>query len=199
MSELEVFLHDAEGLPVLIKAGLAHVQFETIHPFLDGNGRVGRLLITFLLCHAGVLQEPLLYLSLYLKKHRRRYYELLGDIRWNGDWEAWLEFYLEGVRETADDAASLAQRLVALFQEDRGQLQAFGRKAGTLLRVHEVMTRQPLVTVKEICQETELTFPPVSSAMEILEEKGIARECTGKERNRVFAYSKYLEYLSEEG
>jgi len=199
MSELELFLHARTELPVLIKAGLAHVQLETIHPFLDGNGRVGRLLITFLLCHAGVLREPLLYLSLYLKKHREQYYEHLEKVRLCGDWEAWLVFYLEGVRETADNAAATAQKLGTLFKEDRDRLQARGRKAGSLLRVHDAMTRRPLVSIKEVVEQTGLTFPPVSSAMEVLVEMGITREFTGKERNRLFVYKRYLELLNDEG
>jgi len=199
MSELEIFLHQGTELPVLIKAGLAHVQLETIHPFLDGNGRVGRLLITFLICHAGVLREPLLYLSLYLKKHREEYYEHLDRVRMCGDWEAWLVFYLEGVRETADNAAATAQKLGTLFQEDRDRLQDRGRRAGSLLRVHDAMTRRPLVSIKDVVEQTGLTFPPVSSAMEVLVEMGITREFTGKERNRLFVYQRYLEILNDEG
>lgn len=199
MSELELFLHESTDLPVLVKAGLAHVQLETIHPFLDGNGRVGRLLITFLLCHAGVLKEPLLYLSLYLKKHREEYYEHLDRVRKSGDWEGWLVFYLEGVRETADNAAATAQRLTTLFREDRDRLQPLGRKAGSLLRVHDVMTKRPLVSIKEAVEQTGLTFPPVSSAMDVLVEMGIAREFTGKGRNRLFVYDQYLALLNDEG
>ncbi len=199
MSELESFLHETTELPALVKAGLAHVQLETIHPFLDGTGRVGRLLITFLLCHAGVLKEPLLYFSLYLKKHREEYYEQLDRVRKFGDWEGWLVFYLEGVRETADNAAAMAQQLAALFKEDRERLKPLGRRAGSLLRVHDVMTRRPVVSIKEVTEQTGLTFPPVSAAMEVLMEMRIAREFTGKGRNRLFAYDRYLAFLSDEG
>jgi Fic family protein len=121
----------------LVRAGLAHVQFETIHPFLDGNGRVGRLLITFLFCHAGLLPEPLLHLSLYLKQNRATYYALLDRVRREGDWEAWLAFFLDGVRETAEGAVSIAQRLATMFQDHRRQVEPAGRRAGSALRVHE--------------------------------------------------------------
>ncbi len=199
MSELESFIHEENEFPVLIKAGLAHVQLETIHPFLDGNGRVGRLLITFLLCHAGVLKKPLLYLSLYLKKHREEYYDHLDRVRRTGDWEGWLAFYLEGVQVTADNAASTAQRITELFQLDQERLQPLGRKAGSLLRVHDALTKRPVVSIKEVTEQTGLTFPPASSAMQLLSEMGIVRELTGKGRNRLFVYDKYLELLSEEG
>ena len=130
MAELERFLHaDDDGLPLLVRAGLAHVQFETIHPFLDGNGRVGRLLITFLLCHRGALREPLLYLSLYFKQNRAAYYELLDRVRREGDWEAWLEFFFEGVWQVATEAVVAAERLEAMFREDRATIEAAGRRA----------------------------------------------------------------------
>lgn len=199
MSELESFIHEENEFPVLIKAGLAHVQLETIHPFLDGNGRVGRLLITFLLCHAGVLKKPLLYLSLYLKKHREEYYDHLDRVRRTGDWEGWLAFYLEGVQVTADNAASTAQRITELFQLDQERLQPLGRKAGSLLRVHDALTKRPVVSIKEVTEQTGLTFPPASSAMQLLIEMDIVRELTGKGRNRLFVYDKYLELLSDEG
>lgn len=198
MAALERFLHaEDDGLPVLVRAGLAHVQFETIHPFLDGNGRVGRLLITFLLCHAGVLREPLLYLSLYLKQHRSTYYELLDRVRREGDWEAWLAFFLDGVRETAEGAVATAQRLAAMFQEDRQKLEATGRRAGSALRVHEALKARPILSLPGICEATGLSFPAAASAMELLVEYGIARELTGKRRNRLFVYDRYLASLSE--
>ena len=198
MTELESFIHAEDaGVSVLVRAGLAHVQFETIHPFLDGNGRVGRLLITFLLCHARVLNEPLLYLSLYFKQHRSIYYELLDRVRREGDWEAWLEFFLEGVKETAEGAVTTAQRLAALFQEDRTKVEAAGRRAGSAVRVHELFKARPILSLPGICAVTGLSFPGASSAMDVLIERGIARELTGKRRNRLFLYDRYLGILSE--
>jgi Fic family protein len=198
MAALERFLHaEDDGLPVLVRAGLAHVQFETIHPFLDGNGRVGRLLITFLLCQAGVLREPLLYLSLYLKENRAAYYELLDRVRREGDWEAWLAFFLAGVRETAEGAVATAHRLAALFQEDRGKLEPTGRRAGSALRVHEALKARPIQSLPALCAATGLSFPAASSAMDLLVQLGIARERTGKRRNRLFVYDRYLAILNE--
>jgi Fic family protein len=197
MSDLERFLHVDDGLPVVIRAALAHVQFETIHPFLDGNGRVGRLLITLLLCHAGVLREPLLYLSLYLKENRSAYYRLLDQVRRDGDWEAWLDFFLAGIQQTAEGAVSTARRLVVLFQEDRTRIQTRGRAAGSALRVHDVLKQRPLVDLQEIRRRTGLSFPAVSDAMSLLADLGIARELTGKKRNRVFGYTRYLDILNE--
>jgi Fic family protein len=198
MSALERFLHASDdGLPVVVRAGLAHVQFETIHPFLDGNGRVGRLLITFLLCHAGVLREPLLYLSLYLKQHRTDYYALLDAVRRDGDWEAWLAFFLEGVRVTAEGAVDTAHRLVDLFQSHRASIEPKGRRTGSALRVHEALKSRPILSMPEICRTTGLSFPAASSAMDLLVELGVARELTGKRRNRLFVYDRYLAILSE--
>ena len=198
MGALERFLHDdSTGLPVLVRAGLAHVQFETIHPFLDGNGRVGRLLIAFLLCHSGVLREPLLYLSLYFKQNRPAYYELLDTVRRTGDWEAWLRFFLEGVRETAEGAVSTAKRLVELFGEHREGILPHGRRAGSALRVHEALKARPVSSMQDISSRSGLSFPAASSAMELLVELGIATELTGKRRNRIFAYDRYLTILNE--
>lgn len=198
MSALERFLHATnDGLPVLLRAGLAHVQFETVHPFLDGNGRVGRLLITFLLCHAGVLRDPLLYLSLYLKQNRTRYYELLDRVRHEGDWEEWLGFFLEGVRQTAEGAVSTAQRLAEMFKADRTQIEPHRRRAGSALRVHEALKARPILSMPEVCRATKLSFPAASSAMGLLTELKIARELTGKRRNRLFVYDRYLAVLNE--
>jgi Fic family protein len=198
MAALERFLHaDDDDLPVLVRAGLAHVQFETIHPFLDGNGRVGRLLITLLLCHAGVLRDPLLYLSLYLKEHRRIYYELLDRVRRDGDWEAWLLFFLEGVRTTAEGAVSTAVRLTEVFASDRARIEPVGRRAGSALRVHEAMKARPIASMTDVRRTTGLSFPAVSSAMDLLTELRIVRELTGKRRNRVFAYDAHLSILNE--
>lgn len=198
MAALERFLHDEETrLPAVVRAGLAHVQFETIHPFLDGNGRVGRLLVTLFLCHAGVLKEPLLYLSLYLKQQRSTYYALLDSVRKDGDWEAWLEFFLDGVRTTAEGAAATARSLATLFAEDGARIVPRGRLAGSALRVHDALKSRPVATLKEIKHRTGLAMPTAANAMGLLVDLGIARELTGKRRNRVFAYDRYLALLNE--
>ena len=198
MGELERFLHsEDDGLPTLVRAGLAHVQFETIHPFLDGNGRVGRLLVTLLLCEAGVLSQPLLYLSVYFKRHRDQYYELLDRVRRDGDWEAWLAFFLQGVQETAEDSARTAQRLTERFTADRERLANTGRRAGSALRVHEALRQRPLLSIPATCDRTGLSFPTASAAMKLLEEAGTVRELTGYSRNRVYVYSEYLRILNE--
>jgi cell filamentation protein, protein adenylyltransferase len=198
MAALEKFLNaENDALPVVVRAGLAHVQFETIHPFLDGNGRVGRLLITFLFCHTGVLREPLLYLSLYFKQHRQEYYDLLDRVRRDGDWEAWLTFFLEGVRVTADGAVATAQRVTETFREDRLRIEPAGRRAGSALRVHEALKSRPILSLNAIRERTKLSFPAVSTAMDLLVEFGIARELTGKRRNRLFVYDRYLAILNE--
>jgi Fic family protein len=198
MGALERFLHDrGDGLPHLVRAGLAHVQFETIHPFLDGNGRVGRLLITLLLCHDGVLRDPLLYLSLYFKEHRAEYYALLDLVRREGDWEAWLAFFLEGVRVTAQGAVETAQRLTAMFGDDRRQIESQGRRAGSAIRVHDALKARPILSLPDISRTTGLSFPAASSSMSLLTELGIARELTGKRRDRLFVYDGYLALLNE--
>lgn len=197
MSDLEKFLHAEDGLPTLIRAALAHLQFETIHPFLDGNGRVGRLLVTLLLCQAGVLQEPLLYLSLYLKQHRAEYYDLLNRVRHDGDWEAWLEFFLLGVRETAEGAVATARRLLGLFEDDARRIEGEGRTANSALRVHATLQRRPVASLQEIQRVSGVSLPTANSAMASLVNLGITNEITGKKRNRVFAYTRYLEILGE--
>jgi Fic family protein len=198
ISDLERFLHDdRDDLPVLIKAALAHLQFETIHPFLDGNGRVGRLLITLILCNADVLSEPLLYLSLYFKENRAEYYRLLDSVRRDGDWEAWIAFFLRGVEETANGAVSTARRLVAVFAADRQLIQGQGRRAGSALRVCEALTSRPVLTLPRAAQRTGLSFPGASDGMKLLGELGIVSELTGKKRNRAFAYDRYLALLGE--
>ena len=197
MTALEHFLHADDGLPLLVRAGLAHVQFETIHPFLDGNGRVGRLLITFLLHHGGALREPLLYLSLYFKQHRSTYYDLLDLVRREGDWETWLAFFLEGVWQVATTAVTTAQRLEAMFQTDRAKIEDAGRRTGSALRVHEALKERPVRTMSSAVNATGLSFPAVSSAMSLLVDLKIARELTGRRRNRLFAYDRYLAELAE--
>ncbi|MCP3997074.1 MAG: Fic family protein [bacterium] len=198
MSDLERFLHSEEDpTPVVVRAGLAHVQFETIHPFLDGNGRVGRLLVTFLLCQAKVLREPLLYLSLYFKQNRDEYYELLDRVRKYGDWETWIEFFLNGVEQSAESAVSTARRLADLFEEDRNRIQQEGRAAGSALRVHDVLKQRPVISLQDVAHRAALSFPAASSGMTLLEKVGVAEELTGKKRNRVFGYSRYLAILAE--
>jgi len=197
--DLEKFLNDDRlAIPILVKAALVHVQFETIHPFLDGNGRIGRLLVTLLLCHAAVLKDPLLYLSLYLKERRPEYYRLLDVVRAEGDWESWLDFFLEGIHTTADGAVGTAKRLVNRFHEDRDRIQERGGRAiGSSLRVHDALRLRPVSTLKAICKLTRLSFPGAAAGMAILSELGIAREMTGRRRNRIFAYDRYLSILSE--
>ena len=198
MSALEHFLHDENHpYPILLKAALAHVQFETIHPFLDGNGRVGRLLISFILHHEGVLTCPLLYLSLYFKQHRSEYYRLLGRVRTEGDWEAWIDFFLEGVRETATNAVDTARNLVQLFDQHETKVQTLGKSASTTLRVFQAFKARPLQTIRHICEQTGLSFPSTSSAIKRLETLGIIREVTGQSRGRVFAYTAYVAILNE--
>ncbi len=199
MGALEHFLHARDdGLPMLARAGMAHVQFETIHPFLDGNGRVGRLLITFLLCEAGVLSEPLLYLSLYLKRHRSTYYDLLDSVRRTGHWEKWLAFFFEGVLETAQSAVTTSHRLLDIFEEDISRItQRGGPRTGSALRVHQALALHPILSLTDAHQRIEVTFRTASAAMYLLVELGIAREITGGRRNRLFAYDRYLDVLSE--
>ncbi len=200
MAALEGFIHsETAKLPVLLKAALVHVQFETIHPFLDGNGRLGRLLIALLLYQGGALAQPLLYLSLYFKQHRARYYELLDRVRTSGDWEAWVDFFLEGVEQTATSAVQTARRLVDLFQQDSQRVQAGGRGAATVLRLLEALRQRPLSTLGQMGQQAGFSFPTAAKAMLTLVELGIARELTGQRRNRVFVYDAYLNILNEGG
>jgi len=184
-------------LPVLLRAGLAHVQFETIHPCLGGNGRIGRLLIALMLCHERVLHEPLLYLSLYFKTRRDEYYALLNEVWQTGDWESWLVFFLEGVVQTGEEAVSTAQRLLALFEEDRARIQPTGRAAGSALRVHRALQERPIVSLQKLVDRTGLSFPAVSAGMKILENLGVAQELTGRRRNRLFGYGRYVAILGE--
>lgn len=198
MGDLERFLHASEGdMPTLIKAGLAHVQFETIHPFLDGNGRLGRLLITFLLCAEGVLREPLLYLSLYFKSRRQDYYDLLQEVRIRGNWERWLEFFLIGVAETAGSAATTAQRTLDQFSQHRAAIEKLGRSAGSTLRLHALLQSKPLLSIPDAARRLRLSQPTVTKAIEQLEHLGVVREVTGRARSRIFAYDAYLDILSE--
>jgi Fic family protein len=197
MAEFERFLHDGSDLPALVKAALAHVQFETIHPFLDGNGRTGRLLITLLLTSLGVLREPLLYLSLFLKEHRGTYYDLLDRVRYEGDWERWLTFFLEGVKATAENAVATARRLVDMFAADQARIQQQGRRAGSALRAHGALKERPIASIGEIQRRSGLSYPTAASAMQLLVRLGIAREVTGRRRARFYAYEEYITILNE--
>ncbi len=198
LDRFERFLHDAKhGLPLLVEAGLVHAQFESIHPFLDGNGRLGRLLITLLLCAKGALKEPLLYLSLYFKKHRNQYYEHLQRIRTAGAWEEWLEFFLEGTAVTAQEAAETATRILNLFSKDREKIQKLGRPATSALRVHEYMQRKPIANIAAIAKALKLSIPTVTVALNHLVRIGIVEEVTGKRRDRLFTYSRYFNIVSE--
>ncbi len=160
MSLLEKFIHDkTTPYPSVIKAGLVHVQFETIHPFLDGNGRIGRLLIPFILHHEGILQKPLLYLSLYFKQHRKEYYGLLDIVREKGDWEKWIDFFLTGIIETSNNAVETAQQLLKLFKEDTGKIQTLNRKANTAIRIFSIFCERPLLSIKEIHSKDQIKYP----------------------------------------
>ncbi|MBB2830709.1 UNVERIFIED_ORG: Fic family protein [Rhizobium esperanzae] len=198
LDALERFMHeDRSRLPALIKAGLLHVQFETIHPFLDGNGRIGRLLVTLYLCTNGVLRKPLLYLSLYLKAHRTEYYRLLQEVREQGNWEAWLDFFLTGVADTANQAFHAATQIVDVFKEDRERITSESDRAGSALRIHDLFQQNPVMTANQLVQQTGLSAPTVNAALTDLERFGVVEEVTGRKRGRVFSYRRYLAILSE--
>jgi len=198
MGALELFLHENRpDLPTLVRAALVHVQFETIHPFLDGNGRLGRLLITLLLCAAGALREPILYLSLYFKSHRQRYYELLQRVRETGDWETWLEFFLTGVKETSEQGAATARQILALFESDRRAIEGLGRPAASALRIHQHMQRKPIISIPATAEALSLSAPTVTKAIEHMRKLGMLREITGKQRRRLFVYDRYLAILNQ--
>jgi Fic family protein len=176
---------------VLVKAALAHAQFETIHPFLDGNGRVGRLLITLLLCSEGVFSRPLLYLSLHFKRNRDSYYEHLQRVRTDGAWEDWLRFFLEGVIEVAESTTVTTQRVVAMVENDRQKIHTFGRGAATAHRVHDLATRSVVIGASSSAERLGLTGPPVYAAIQRLEKAGILREATGRQRGKLYVYDQY--------
>jgi Fic family protein len=196
LTNLEQYLH-APANPV-VKTALAHVQFETIHPFLDGNGRVGRLLITLMLCHDKVLRKPLLYPSLYFKQHRQQYYEELNAVRADGDYERWIDFFAEAIRHSAEVAIETGRRATRVFHEDRAQLRAVSRIAGSLLMIQEALQAKPVATVVTLKQATGLTTPTINSLLRELESRGIIKESTGRARDRVFVYRRYLEALAAE-
>ena len=193
LDPFEKFLHDERGsLPLLVKLGLIHVQFESIHPFLDGNGRLGRLLITLLLCEKKALREPLLYLSLFFKTHRDHYYDLLQRVRTEGAWEDWLAFFLEGIESTAGEVSKAVRKSLALFAADRKRIGALGRASSSALRVQEYMQKRPIANIGAMSKTLKLSVPTVTAALQHLSQMGIAKEMTGGRRNRVFSYPKYL-------
>src|SRR5216683_1183777 len=196
MGDLERFLHS--DTPPLVKAALAHIQFETIHPFLDGNGRIGRLLITLLLCHDRVLREPLLYSSLYFKQNRQRYYDELNGARESGDFERWLGFFATAIRVSAEQATTTGERIFAVFQEDRSHVRELGRQAPAALALQEALQSKPLATIAALTQSTGLTTPTVTQALRALEQLNIVRETTGRARGRIFSYVRYLDALNSE-
>jgi Fic family protein len=196
MGDLESFFHSDS--PPLVKAALAHVQFETIHPFLDGNGRIGRLLITLMLCHDKVLREPLLYSSLYFKQRRQQYYAELNAVRESGDFERWLEFFATAIRVSAEQATATGQRIFTVFREDRLRLRELGRQAPAALLVQEALQSKPLATIAALTKSTGLTTPTVTQALRALESLNIVRETTGRARGRIFSYARYLDALNSE-
>ena len=198
MGELELFLHDQPELtPALLKAALTHVQFETIHPFLDGNGRIGRLLITLLLYEQKMLREPMLYLSLYFKTHRQYYYELLNGVRLSGNWEAWLDFFAEAVIVTATQAVETARQLIDLASKDRDRISGLGRAAASTLRVHRALMGRPITASGCLVEKTGITPATVNKCLGHLERLGIVRELTSRKRNRVFNYTGYLDIMNQ--
>lgn len=198
MGQLENFIHARHlHMQVLVKAALVHVQFETIHPFLDGNGRLGRLLITLLLCAEGTLQEPLLYLSLYFKQHRETYYDLLQRVRIEGDWEGWLHFFLTGVYETANQAVQTSRRIVELFQNDQQRIETLGRTTSTALRVFKLLQTTPLINIARASQETGISIPTIAATLTRLQELSIVQEITSKQRDKLYSYENYIHLLNE--
>ena len=198
MSELEKFIHaETPEVPILVKAGLVHVQFETIHPFLDGNGRVGRLLITLMLCAEGILEDPILYLSLFFKTHRRLYYDMLEDVREDGGWERWLAFFLEGIAETSVQASNTAREIISLFDQDQTKIEGLGRPAGSALRVHQLVQRKPIISVPAATTQLEISTPTVRKSIHHLVDLGILREASGKKRGQTYVYDSYLNILTQ--
>jgi Fic family protein len=198
MGKLELFLHDLpDKTPVIVKAALAHVQFESIHPFLDGNGRLGRLLITLIFCSNNILKEPMLYLSLYFKTHRDRYYQLLNNVRLTGDWESWLAFFADAVIETATQAVNTAQQLMKLASDDGNRINQLKRISGSANLVHKAMLERPMASPNWIKQKTQLSQATVNACLRELVERGIVREVTGQKRNRLYSYFQYINIMNQ--
>lgn len=197
LDQFEKFLHDDKTkLPVLIKAALAHVQFETIHPFLDGNGRLGRLLITFILCSEGILKQPLLYLSLYFKYNRQEYYGYLQSVRKTGDWESWLAFFLRGIIETSNQATETAKNIINLFNTDQERIRSSEKSTPAIMTIYPYFQQRPIANTTTIREKTGLSQPTVIRSLSMLEELGIIKEITGKERHKIFVYNQYLNILN---
>lgn len=200
LSELEKFLHEQDNIPPLIKIGLAHSQFETIHPFLDGNGRAGRLLITFFLCHETILTRPVLYISYYFKRHRQEYYELLQSVRDNGDWEPWLKFFLKGIATVSLEATETARAIVSLRERHRNIIiENFGRAAGNGLRILERLYRAPYISIPQVRDALNITYPPAAELVQRFVDAEILNEITGRERNKFYQYSSYIHLFSDPG
>lgn len=198
MSDLDKFIHNQPvKTPGLIKAALAHVQFETIHPFLDGNGRIGRLLITLILCNEKILSQPLLYLSLYFKKNRSTYYDLLQQVRLTGDWELWLEFFFEGVEETAKNVVEASNKILRLFEADQRKIETLGRATKSAMELFRHIMNNPVMSTPKACEKLEMTLPTVNAAAENLVKLGILKEITGQKRYRAFAYEGYIDVLNK--
>lgn len=198
MGALELFLHDDPvRTPTLLKAALAHVQFETIHPFLDGNGRLGRLLITLLLCAENLLTQPMLYLSLYFKTHRQDYYRLLNEVRLTGNWEVWLDFFADAVIATAGHALGDAQRITRLMRDDEARIQRLERGSASALQVHRALLERPIAPATWLTTKTGLASATVNSCLSQLTELGIVTELTGRKRGRVYSYAQYIQILNE--
>jgi Fic family protein len=195
LGELEKYLHAEDSLPRLVRAGLAHAQFETIHPYLDGNGRLGRLLVTLVLGEWKLLSQPLLYLSLYFKRRREDYYRALNGVRTKGDWEGWTAFFLEGVATIAEEAVQSARELFALVSRDRARILAAGKASVVSVRLFEELPRHPVVTVTGVVKLLETTKPTAAKAIALLEAAGVLTETTGRKRDRTFSYARYLDRL----
>lgn len=196
LEQLETWIHADDPLPPLVRAGVAHVQFESIHPFLDGNGRIGRLLIALLLEHWGVLDYPLLYISLPFKQDQLGYYERLTAVRNHGDWEGWAAYFLECVCEAAEDGVRIARSLHALIGQDRARVVGHESATVAAIRMMDALPRQPIVTVSSACEELEITAPTSRKAIELLESLGILHETSGKQRDRVYSYTQYMQLLT---
>lgn len=198
MGDLEKFIHNQPSkTPALIKAALAHVQFETIHPFLDGNGRIGRLLITLILCNEEVLSQPLLYLSLYFKKNRSTYYNLLQEVRTTGNWEVWLEFFFDGVEETAKNVVEASNKILKLFESDQQKIECLGRATKSAMELYRYATTHPVLTLQKASATLQLSMPTINTAAKNLTVLNILTEITGQKRYRAFAYQKYIDILNK--
>ena len=196
--DLELFLHNKNILlPHLIKSAMVHVQFESIHPFLDGNGRLGRLIITFMLCQTGLLKEPLLYLSLYFKTYKKRYYHLLQTVRQTGDWESWIDFFLKGVVETAHQAVNTAQDIVSLFEKDEQKIKNLKKDTAGVLKTYNYLKKHPVSNTKNIVQVSGASLQTVLKSLRTLEHIGLAKELTGKYNNKVFVYKNYINLINK--